>query len=40
MGFSAVTDTTGQGLVETLTTTLENLGIDLLNCRVQSYDNG
>ncbi len=39
MGFSAVTDTTGQGLAETLTTTLENLGIEL-NCRVQSYDNG
>ncbi len=40
VGFSAVTDTTGQGLAETLTATLENLGIDLLNCRGQSYDNG
>lgn len=40
MRFSAVTDTTGQGFVETLTATLENLGIDLLNCHGQSYDNG
>ncbi len=39
-GFSAVTETTGQGLAETLTSTLENLGIDLFNCRGQSYDNG
>lgn len=40
VGFTTVKDTTGKGLAETLVNTLESLGIDLVNCRGQSYDNG
>ncbi|KAI7805558.1 hypothetical protein IRJ41_010973 [Triplophysa rosa] len=39
--FTAVKDTTGQGLAETLIEVIEkNLGLELVNCRGQSYDNG
>uniref|UniRef100_A0A3B3XBU0 TTF-type domain-containing protein n=2 Tax=Poecilia mexicana TaxID=48701 RepID=A0A3B3XBU0_9TELE len=40
VGFTAVKDTTGKGLTHTLTEVLESLGLDLANCRGQSYDNG
>ncbi|XP_013854989.1 zinc finger MYM-type protein 1 [Austrofundulus limnaeus] len=40
VGFTAVKDTTGKGLTHTLIGVLENLGLDLANCRGQSYDNG
>uniref|UniRef100_A0A3Q2EHW9 TTF-type domain-containing protein n=1 Tax=Cyprinodon variegatus TaxID=28743 RepID=A0A3Q2EHW9_CYPVA len=40
VGFTAVKDTTGKGLTHALTGVLENLGLDLANCRGQSYDNG
>lgn len=41
VGFTAVKDTTGQGLAEKLIEVIEkNLGLELINCRGQSYDNG
>uniref|UniRef100_A0A3B5Q119 DUF4371 domain-containing protein n=1 Tax=Xiphophorus maculatus TaxID=8083 RepID=A0A3B5Q119_XIPMA len=40
VGFTTVKDTTGKGFTHTLTGVLENLGLDLANCRGQSYDNG
>jgi len=40
VGFTVVKDTTGKGLTETLTGVLDNLGLELANCRGQSYDNG
>jgi len=40
VGFTVVKDTTGKGLTETLTVVLDNLGLELANCRGQSYDNG
>lgn len=40
-GFTAVKDTTGQGLAETLIEGIEKkLGLELVHCRGQSYDNG
>jgi hypothetical protein len=38
VGFTAVKDTTGKGLTDTLTRVLVSL--ELANCRGQSYDNG
>ena len=40
LGFTAVKDTTGNGLTDTLTGVLDSLGLELTNCRGQSYDNG
>uniref|UniRef100_A0A3Q0T7S3 TTF-type domain-containing protein n=1 Tax=Amphilophus citrinellus TaxID=61819 RepID=A0A3Q0T7S3_AMPCI len=40
VGFTAVKDATGKGLTDTLTGVLDGLGLDLANCRGQSYDNG
>ncbi|XP_073723533.1 zinc finger MYM-type protein 1 [Misgurnus anguillicaudatus] len=40
VGFLEALDTTGKGLCETFLTHLETLGLDLCNCRGQSYDNG
>ncbi|KAL1268397.1 hypothetical protein QQF64_033760 [Cirrhinus molitorella] len=41
VGFTAVKDTTGQGLAEKLIEVIEkNLGLELINCCGQSYDNG
>lgn len=40
VGFTAVKDTTGKGLTDTLTGVLDSLGLELTNCRGQSYDNG
>uniref|UniRef100_A0A3Q0SEZ9 TTF-type domain-containing protein n=1 Tax=Amphilophus citrinellus TaxID=61819 RepID=A0A3Q0SEZ9_AMPCI len=39
VGFAAVKDTTGKGLTDILTGVLDGLGLDLANCRGQSYDN-
>ncbi|CAL9694792.1 unnamed protein product [Knipowitschia caucasica] len=40
VGFTAVKDTTGKGLTDSLTGVLDSLGLELANCRGQSYDNG
>ncbi len=40
VGFLQALDTTGKGLCETFLGHLETLGLDLYNCRGQSYDNG
>lgn len=40
VGFLQALDTTGKGLYETFLGHLETLGLDLCNCRGQSYDNG
>ncbi|XP_063760509.1 zinc finger MYM-type protein 1-like [Eleginops maclovinus] len=40
MGFLVADDTTGQGLLQLFLGHLERLGLDLSNCRGQSYDNG
>ena len=40
MGFLLADDTTGQGLLQLFLGHLEKLGLDLSNCRGQSYDNG
>lgn len=40
VGFLQALDTTGKGLCETFLGQLETLGLDLCNCRGQSYDNG
>ncbi|KAJ8006189.1 hypothetical protein DPEC_G00125650 [Dallia pectoralis] len=40
VGFLNVLDTTGKGLCESFLGHLETLGLDIANCRGQSYDNG
>ena len=40
VGFTAVKDTPGKDLTDTLTGVLDNLGLEFANCRVQSYGNG
>ncbi|XP_049457538.1 uncharacterized protein LOC125904267 isoform X2 [Epinephelus fuscoguttatus] len=40
VGFLQALDTTGKGLCESFLGHLETLGLDLSNCRGQSYDNG
>lgn len=40
VGFLQALDTTGRGLCESFLGHLETLGLDLSNCRGQSYDNG
>lgn len=40
VGFLQALDTSGKGLCETFLRHLENLGLDLSNCRGQSYGNG
>ena len=40
VGFLVAHDTTGKGLFELFLGHLEKLGLDLANCRGQSYDNG
>lgn len=41
IGSTAVKDTTGKVLAENLIQAIEhNLGLELINCRGQSYDNG
>ena len=40
VGFLQALDTSGKGLCETFLGHLENLGLNLSNCRGQSYDNG
>uniref|UniRef100_A0A665VMK7 DUF4371 domain-containing protein n=1 Tax=Echeneis naucrates TaxID=173247 RepID=A0A665VMK7_ECHNA len=40
VGFTAVKDTTGAGLTDTLTGVLHSLGLELANCRGQIYYNG
>ncbi|KAM3585249.1 uncharacterized protein V6R79_011829 [Siganus canaliculatus] len=40
VGFLLARDTTGKGLCETFLEHLGKLGLDIANCRGQSYDNG
>lgn len=40
MSFLNVVDTTGKGLCESFLGHLDALGLDISNCRGQSYDNG
>jgi hypothetical protein len=40
VGFFVVSDTTGQGLTDRVTSILQELGVDICDMRGQSYDNG
>lgn len=40
LSYKAVVDTTGQGLFDNIIEYLEELNLDLINCRGQGYDNG
>lgn len=40
VGFLVAEDTTGKGLLDLFLGHLETLGLDLSDCRGQSYDNG
>lgn len=40
IGFIEVTDMTGEGLANTLLKRIDDLDLDIMNCRGQAYDNG